>query len=235
MAAPTPRDAVPTPSYQTTVTPNGSSVNFTVTLMPHQAGDYLVVFLALNNVTSVTPPAGWSAVRENGTGGAWLGIYQQSTLAASSSETNPVFSVLSGGGGTGVAHPYSIPITGGSILRAHVNGAAGSSTAADPPSLTPFGGTQDYLWFALASVKANTAISAGPSGYSNFTASSNSTSVTLGTAWKQSTATTADNPSAFTNTSTNWVANTFAVWDTVGGGGGGGSTRAATNMLLGIG
>ena len=233
MTAPAPRDAVPTPSYQTTTISNGNTGNFTVTLMPHQINDYLVVFLALNNVTSVDVPTGWAAVRENGTGGVWLGTYQQNTLAASSSETNPVFTIHSSGSGKGVAHPYSIPITGGSILRAHINGASGSSTTADPPTLAPFGGTQDYLWFALAAVKADTAISAGPSGYSNFTANSNSTVVTLGSAWKQSTAATTDNPGAFANTNTNWVANTFAVWDTAGGGGG--SAHVANNLLFGIG
>ena len=229
MTAPTPRSAVPTPSYQTTTIANGSSGNFTVTLMPHQVDDYLVVFLALKNVTSVTPPTGWAAVRENGTGGVWLGTYQQSTLAASNSETNPVFSILSSGTGTGVAHPYSIPITGGSILRAHVNGSSGTSATADPPSLTPFGGTQDYLWFALASVNGNTSISAGPSGYSNFTASSTTTNVTLATAWKQATAATTENPGAFTNSNANWVANTFAVWDSAPV-----ITRVPTNMLLGV-
>jgi len=232
VAAPTPRAAVPTPSYQTTTIPNGSTGNFTVTLMPHQAGDYLPIFLALKNVTSVTPPSGWSAVRENATGGVWLGIYQKDALAASSSETNPVFSILSSGNGTGDAHPYSIPMTGGSILRAHVNGSSNTTGSADPPALTPFGGTQDYLWFALAGVKADTAISAGPSGYSNFTASSNSTGVTLGTAWKQATAATTENPGAFTNTSTNWVANTFAVWD--GPAPGSPSTRRSSILLLGV-
>ena len=229
MTAPTPRSAVPTPSYQTTTIANGNTGTFTVTLMPHQVNDYLVVFLALKNVTAVDVPSGWAAVRENASGGVWLGAYQQSTLAASNSETNPVFTIHSSGNGTGEAHPYSIPITGGSILRAHVNGATGSSTTADPPTLTPFGGTQDYLWFALAGVKLDTAISAGPSGYSNFTASSNSTGVTLATAWKQATAATTENPGAFTNTSTNWVANTFAVWDTAPV-----ITRVPTNMLLGV-
>ena len=230
MTAPTPRGAVPTPSFQNTTIANGNTGNFTVTLMPHQAGDYLIVILALKNVSAVTPPSGWAAVRENATGGVWLGVYQQSTLAASSSETNPVFVITSSGTGTGVAHPYSIPMTGGSILRTSVNAANGTSTAADPPSITPFVGTQDYLWFAEAAVNGNSAISAGPSGYSNFTASGTSSNVTLATAWKQSTAATTENPGAFTNSSANWEAGILAVWDTVGGG----SSHVPTNMLLGI-
>lgn len=140
-----------------------------------------------------------------------------------------VFTIMSSGNGTGEAHPYSIPITEGSILRAHVDGSSGTSTSADSPTLTPFGGTQDYLCFALAGVNGNTSISAGPSGYSNFTASSNSTSVTLGTAWKQSTAATTENPAPFTNSSANCVANTIAVWDTLPV-----IARVPTNMLLGV-
>jgi len=229
MTAPTPRSAVPTPSFQNTNTGSGSTVNFTVTLMSHQAGDYLLVFIALKNATSMAIPSGWSAVREDATGGVWIGIYQKDALAASSSETNPVFVITSAGNGTGVAHPYSIPMTGNSILRSGGTSTTNSNAAADPPSRTSSGGTQDHLWFAVAAVNGNSAISAGPSGYSNFTASGTSSNVTLATAWRQVNASVTEDPGAFTNTSARWLANTLAVWDTVAA-----ATHIPTNMLLGI-
>jgi len=223
MTAPTPRGATPH------VSSSSSTVGTaTVVLDTHAVGDYLLVFLAVKSVTTVTPPAGWALVKGNNTGGIFLASYQQTTLAASSSETNPAFTLSPNS--TWVGHAYSIPMpNSATINRAGVNGATGSSTTADPPSNTSFGGTQDNLWLAAAAVNGSTSISAGPSGYSNFTASGTGTSITLGTAWKQALASVTEDPGAFTNTSGAWCANTLAVWDPVTG-----TTHIPTNMLLGI-
>ena len=226
MAAPTPRGATPH------VSSSSSTVGTaTVTLDTHAVGDYLLVYLAVKSVTTVTPPAGWALVKGNNTGGIFLASYQQSVLAASSSETNPAFTLSPNS--TWAAHAYSIPMpNSAAINRAGVNNSSSTSGNADPPSNTSFGGTQDYLWFAAAAVNTSASISAGPSGYSNFTATGTGTNVTLGTAWKQALASLTEDPGAFTSTSGNWDAATLAVWDPVSGGGG--STRAATNMLMGI-
>ena len=228
MTAPTPRSAVPTLS--------GSASNVstaTATLAAHQTGDYLLVFLAARTPTSVTPPTGWAAIKSGLTGGVYLGLFQQTTLAASSSETSPQFTF--GTATTYKTHAYSIPMrNSGAINRAGVNATSGNNTAADPPSNTSFGGTQDYLWFASMVLSGNSAITAGPSGYSNFNANAGSTSADCGiaTAWKTALASVTEDPGAFTNGSNQWIADTLAVWDPV--------TAAATShagnaMLLGIG
>jgi len=226
MAAPTPRGATPH------VSSSSSTVGTaTVTLDTHAVGDYLLVYLAVKSVTTVTPPAGWVLIKGGNSGGIFLGCYQQSVLAASNAETNPQFTFSPSA--TYAAHAYSIPMpNSGTINRAGVNNSSSTSGNADPPSNTSFGGTQDYLWFAAAAVNTSASISAGPSGYSNFTATGTGTNVTLGTAWKQALASLTEDPGAFTNTSGNWNAATLAVWDPVSGGG---STHVASNLLFGIG
>jgi len=230
MAAPTPRSSTPTLSGSAT-----NATTATATLAPHQVGDYLLVFLAGRGTGTITPPAGWAAIKSGTTGGVALGLYQQSTLAASNSETNPQFTFATSS--SFKAHAYSIPMpNSGAINRAGVNIASGSSAAADPPSLTSFGGTQDYLWFACMSLSGASTITAGPSGYSNFNANAGSSSSDCGiaTAWKTALASVTEDPGAFTNGSNQWLADTLAVWDPVTGGGGG-SAHVATNLLFGIG
>ena len=228
MTAPTPRSSTPT------VTSSGTTVTTpTLPLSPHQIGDYLLIFLAVKNVTTVTAPGTWGTIKSGNSGGVFLGLYQQSTLAASNAETAPQFTFNTGC--TYTAHAYSIPMpNSGAINRAGVNNAVGTSATADPPSNTSFGGTQDNLWFAAAAVNINTAINSGPSGYPNFTASpgANGSSVGLGTAWKQALASVTEDPGTFgLGASVNWNAGTLAIWDPVTGGG---SIRVPTNMLLGV-
>ena len=228
MTAPTPRSATPTLS--------GSASNVstaTATLAPHQTGDYLLVFLAARTPTTITPPTGWALVRGGGTGGVFLHLFQQNTLAASSSETNPQFTF--GTATTYKAHAYSIPMpNSGAINRASATPlSSGNSAAADPPSLTSFGGTQDYLWFASMVVSGSSAITAGPSGYSNFNANvgSGSSDCGIATAWKTAIASVTEDPGPFTNGTNQWLAETLAVWDPVIAGVAG---HLSTNLLLGI-
>jgi len=103
MTAPTPRSATPT------VTSSGTTVTTpTITLSPHQTGDYLLVILAARNVTTVTAPGTWALIKGGNTGGVFLGLYQQSALAASNAETNPQFTFSPAS--TYTAHAYSVPM-----------------------------------------------------------------------------------------------------------------------------
>ena len=226
MTAPTPRSATPTLS--------GSASNVstaTATLAPHQTGDYLLVFLAARTPVTITPPTGWATIKAGASGGVALGLYQQSTLAASSSETSPQFSFTTAT--TYKAHAYSIPMpNSGAINRASANISLGNSAAADPPSLTSFGGTQDYLWFASMVLSANSAITAGPAGYSNFNANVGSSGSDCGiaTSWKTGLASVTEDPGPFTNATNQWLAETLAIWDPVTVVTG----RPTSNLLLGI-
>jgi len=229
MTAPTPRSATPT------VTSSGTTVTApTITLSPHQTGDYLLVILAARNVTTVTAPGTWALIKGGNTGGVFLGLYQQSALAASNAETNPQFTFSPAS--TYTAHAYSVPMpNSGTINRAGVNVSAGTSATADPPSNTSFGGTQDYLWLAAAAVNAATAINSAPSGYTNFTgtAGANGSSIGLGTAWKTALASVTEDPNTFgLGASVNWTADTLAIWDPVTAGV---TSHGGNAMLLGIG
>ena len=230
MAAPTPRNATPHVSSSSSAVGTATAV-----LDTHATGDYLLVFLAVKSVTTVTPPAGWAIVKGGNSGGVFLGSYQQTTLAASSSETNPQFTLSPAAAFS--AHAYSVPMpNSNTINRAGVNNTAGTSATPDPPSNTSFGGTQDYLWFAAAGVNGTTAINSAPSGYSNFTGTAGPSSIAagVGTAWKTALASLTEDPGTFgIGASTNWQAATLAVWDPPTGGGG--STHVANNLLFGIG
>jgi len=229
VTAPTPRSSTPTVTSSSSVVASP-----TIVLNSHQAGDYLLALLAVKNVTTVTPPTGWAVIKSGNSGGIFLGLYQQSVLAASNSETNPQFTFSPSS--TYVAHAYSVPMpNSGTINRAGVNNAVGTSATADPPSNTSFGGTQDYLWLAAAAVNGSTAISAGPTGYPNFNANAgaNGSSIGIASAWKTALSSLTEDPSAFTlGASVNWNAGTLAIWDPVTGGGA--VTRVPTNMLLGV-
>lgn len=92
--------------------------------------------------------------------------------------------------------------------------AEGTSTNADPSSLTPSGGSKKYLWIATAAWWGSASCSAPPSGYSNHLtaqvlAGAGDTMMTTGT--YQNEAATED-PGTFTNGSSTWDANTVAVF-----------------------
>lgn len=90
-----------------------------------------------------------------------------------------------------------------------------SSTNADPPSISPDADAQDYLFIAVMAAIASS-LTAGPSGYSNFTTvTSTGTSVTssnVATAEKETDAQASENPGAFTSALDPWIAQTIAIW-----------------------
>jgi hypothetical protein len=121
-----------------------------------------------------------------------------------------------------------IRVTGAHASTAsEVTTASGDATAANPPSITPSGGANDYLVIAVAGHAAVSAaaFTAGPSGYSGFLnsgASSGGSAVSIATATKQLSSATTEDPGTFTAGGSNrfWAAATIAVYPSGGGGGG---------------
>jgi hypothetical protein len=96
----------------------------------------------------------------------------------------------------------------------------GTGANPDPPALTPALGAADWLWIAFCGLDSETATpSAAPSGYSNLvTANSGTggavaTNCIIGSATKQATAATTENPGVFTAAAPNsgWTAVTIGV------------------------
>lgn len=91
-------------------------------------------------------------------------------------------------------------------------GAQGSSGSINPDSFSPSGGAQDYLWLPVGCLLKShaSAITAAPSGYSNFTSKIDGSNTTVATAEKLLNAATED-PGIFTNQSQVWIGVTIAI------------------------
>lgn len=102
-----------------------------------------------------------------------------------------------------------------------VASANGSSTNSNPPSLTPVGGSQEYLWIAARSGDSTTVATAAPSGYSSLLtrAGGGTSGASTNSAIKLATASTED-PGTFTSGDEQWVTWTISVAPAAGGGGG---------------
>jgi len=94
-----------------------------------------------------------------------------------------------------------------------------TSTNADPLTVTPSGGSDDYLYFAFASVDEAANTTAYPSGYTNTgTAEAGAGNTSTLYAQKATTASTSDNPGTFTHDNKKWISVAVAVYPPVAGG-----------------
>jgi len=208
MAAPSPR----TGGALGTAGPTSDSTTFTVTLQTHDVGDTLFVFIASDGTSAVLSCAGWTQMGAANSTTSKGHLFRRDTVATSNAEANPVFSSTASEQYAAMA--YSVP--GTVLLDIDNTASSGSSAAADAPNLAPTGGTQDYLWIVFyAFDNATVGMSVGPTGYSTplITGNAVATGATAITAFKETTGTTSDNPSAATNTNEQWAAFTIGIWD----------------------
>ncbi len=202
------------PAVQTRSTTTANAATITVTLPASSAdGDLIFIFLCANTVSTTwslnAGSSGWTELfDDNGE----AGYYKQ----IGASEANPVFD------------PSVTERTGASALRitGHENPATqvpevsaspntGTSTAPDPSSVTPTGGSKDYLFIACAGHDdARSGFSAAPTNYSNlnaFATGGGANGCTGATAERALTAST-DDPDAFaTGRSEPWAARTVVI------------------------
>lgn len=86
--------------------------------------------------------------------------------------------------------------------------ASGTGTTADPPALTPSGGSQDYLWVATV-YSTNNLLTAAPTNYTNFT-KANSSQGSANIATRALTASSED-PGTFTGSTSSPSGSTVAI------------------------
>ena len=130
------------------------------------AGDLLVVVFYSGTSTSTpsTSSSGWSmsavSTSSNGCGAVFYKVATGSDALSVTTATSAV------------ARHVSLRITGASGTPT-ITSTTGTSAAPDPPSVTPAGGSADYLYIAAAGESAvgvtSTTITSAPSGYSNLT------------------------------------------------------------------
>lgn len=201
--------ASPTVQSRSSGTINGNTLTVTLSGTP-ALDDLYIIFLQAHSTTTT-----WS--QNTGTTG-WTEIYDTNGQAVyykqiGASEPNPAFSLS-----TNERCGYSVlQITGHedpSTQAPEVGSqSSGSGTTPDPPSITPTGGSKDYLFIAASGTISSVAYSAAPSGYSNlntFDAGAGPNGAAGATAEYQVTAS-SENPGTFTSTSGTWYAQTIAV------------------------
>ena len=216
MAFPTPSAPVAT-GFASSVTSMAVSMPTTVS-----SGDRLLAFVEVRNAgTWSTIPTGWSQLKLQAGGGSVgdLTIFEK---IATGSEGGATATWVASAATT--AEWQVMRITGAHASTAsEVAGTSGDATNANPPSLTPTGGAQNYLWIAVAANAATgdtTGFTAAPTNYTGLQsngASSGGSTTNVASATRQLNATSED-PGTFTPTSNRfWAAATVAVYPAAGG------------------
>lgn len=213
MASPTVRGSG-TPSNQTDMVPAKA-----VTAPTRAVGDLLICFASADTTTTAITFGGtYTSLYEEATGtttrhgAAWRiatnDANDDTTFAATNTQDGSavIFAITTG--------THGVTQTSDIIVAAQATGASGN---ADPPSADG-GSVNDWLAMAHCTVDMTAtgdSISAAPTNYTTgavLTKSASSTSsVGLGVAYRELTATQTENPGTFTNTSRAWQAKTILI------------------------
>lgn len=191
------------PQVEATAISNDSATSSHTVSIPADSlsGELLLVFFSpQTDPDGVTWPAGWTQylIDENRTPFLY-GAYRFADGTDGSSIT-----VITGQNETTNHNAYRI--SRANLQAPAVATADGSTTTPDPPSLSPSGGKNRYLWIAAAA--DGNLLTAGPNNYEDYISNR------VGSAWRQIDTATED-PGTFTLSSdTSWTTATVAVYPT---------------------
>ncbi len=208
-----------------------TTTSHTVTLPSGIAsGDLVIVVFHAENDVGITWPGGWVELSSTANNSRTETAY----LEASGGETSITVTTDAG---TESAH-CSLRVSGAEDpdTQAPEVGtiATGNSTAPDPGSVSPTGGSKDYLFVAWAGSRNGATFSAYPAGYSNGqTIESDAPGPTASCATAElATTASSEDPGSFTvGLGRAWIAGAIAVHPPAAGGGG----SSANSLLLGVG
>lgn len=188
------------------------------------SGELLVAVVATADVTTLSA-SGWTEVYNTSRASTITTAILTKTAAGSDTMT---LTVSPDKQGTAIV----MRVSGADTASLEATSANGKSTSADGPSHTPTGGSDDYLYLALAGIDRSGTCSAGPSGYSGFISNGSGSGASAGTcmAYKATTASSSENPGAFTNSSFDWIVWTASIAPS--GGGTPTPTPSVTNWLM---
>ncbi len=187
-----------------------------------EAGDTILAICTVDGgSTALTWPGGWTEVLAVSSAANRLEVRVQK---AGGSEDSTTFDVTSDSSQQSASRVWVFQDAADPTVTAPEASttAEGTSTAPDAPSVTPTGGPKDFLYLAFHSTSRGTDDTTGfPTGYSvgtGFDVAGSTGGVHLGYALKSTTASSSDNPSAFTTSaSRNWVAAVVAIHPAGGG------------------
>lgn len=173
------------------------------------AGDLLVVFAVFDGVPAITWPADWIQVASMDSGTAIRSEVRYKVAAGEGA------SISLSTGVSAEMQARAWRIAAGSFHgtpRVESSRAAGTSASPNPPVLSPFWGSADYLWLALNGADGSSVTTAWPAGYSQTGAanSGGATGVGIGYCERSSTGSSQD-PGTFTITNDEWTAWTVAI------------------------
>ncbi len=205
-----------------TVTAFGTpSTNHDVEMPPTvDADDLLIVIIALNAATSVTPPSGWTEKSDetDATGNVTLASYVKK---ADGTEDGTDVDFVSAEAKRGAAHAYRVTGWSGDINDVEVSAFNdGVSSTADPLSLTLAVGSGDNLWLSISCMNGNQSVSSQSSGYitPTTTASGGPASATMHSS-ERDVAAASENPGTITwGDSDEWAALTMGIPPATAGG-----------------
>lgn len=208
-----------TPTVTATAVTNGTTASATPSiLLPAtvNVGDILIAMIRADNEEAYTWPAGWNALvsdvsdaADDQTGCRWKladGTEDGTSISLSRTQSNK-FAALS----------YAI---GGADHIEVSSLAIGSSTAPNPPSFSPSGGLQDYLflWMGGWQGEQTSPPTGNPTNYTNpigansGTAGATSTNARVASARRAVTGTTEDPPAWTISVTDAWTAFAIALW-----------------------
>jgi hypothetical protein len=199
-----------TATYQSSADATSHTLNLPSGIV---AGERLLLVIGKSSTLAqnCTTPAGWTQlINENQAQGA-LHVY---TRIADGSE-GATLSLTTSAATAVCCMAFRMKNAASATGPAIGTTATGSSTAPNPPSLTPSWGSARNLWIAFGGIRSTAAtVSAWPTGYTNnqtSLASTGGTTNRLFLATKYATGT-VDDPATFTlSASVSWRSNTLAV------------------------
>lgn len=155
-----------------------------------------------------SPPTGWTTTASGNLGGTGFAAFLFEKISDGTETTATVTSSSSRQSTT-----LATRITGaGGLSDATVNGNNSSGIAIDPPSHTPSGGSQKYLWQAWACVESNSIDHTAPTNYTDGAASYSVSGTGQDICYRELEASSED-PGAFGNGNAagEWLAMTIAI------------------------
>jgi hypothetical protein len=139
------------------------STSHSVAVPAVESGDLLLMEVVPDLAATVTTPSGWTLLGTVADGGSAVRLSMFSRYAASDSAASSVAVSL----GASVSLSAFVHRVIRHALTPHIEMAAGSSAAADPPSASPPWGTRNTLWIACCGINHDVSVSGFPAGYSD--------------------------------------------------------------------
>lgn len=192
-------------------TGNANSANVTdhpITLPAHQAGDLLVVCFSVDGSPTVSidagaSTAGWSIVLDqNGSSSACRGVLL--SKVADDGATTLQLTTSAAERSTHISYR-----TDGSAVDA--TGGTGGAVHNDPPSHTPGGGAQNYLWLVYAASDDNFPMTSAPTDFDELRQSSTVSGGANTSVCERELNASSLNPGTFTATNVNRAVMTIAI------------------------